>query len=152
MDPSSPTVLRTFHLLKTPDILCANDSLLSVCYSSVNRTRDSFATGFRRADLEKCQASELLRRCGHRWFVRARRGLRSPSFAPLSSANRRVRRATQCEPYRDLRERGFCNIISPRSDKHNQIWKSRCTPLLMEHPTRNRQRTQSSSNRPTSQQ
>jgi hypothetical protein len=26
MDPSSPPVMRTFHLLKTPDILCANVS------------------------------------------------------------------------------------------------------------------------------
>jgi hypothetical protein len=27
MDPSSPPVMRTFHLLKTPDILCANDTV-----------------------------------------------------------------------------------------------------------------------------
>jgi hypothetical protein len=26
MDPSSPPEKRTYHLLKTPDILCANDS------------------------------------------------------------------------------------------------------------------------------
>jgi hypothetical protein len=26
MAPSSPPVMRTFHLLKIPDILCANDS------------------------------------------------------------------------------------------------------------------------------
>jgi hypothetical protein len=26
MDPSSPPVMRTFHLLKTPDILLANDT------------------------------------------------------------------------------------------------------------------------------
>ena len=32
MDPSSPPVMRTFHLLKTPDILCANDNRLSGSY------------------------------------------------------------------------------------------------------------------------
>jgi hypothetical protein len=36
MDPSSPPVLRTFHLLKTPDILCANDNRLSGNYYLVN--------------------------------------------------------------------------------------------------------------------
>ena len=36
MDPSSPPVMRTFHLLKTPDILLANDNRLPVNYQSVN--------------------------------------------------------------------------------------------------------------------
>jgi hypothetical protein len=30
--------MRTFHLLKTPDILCANDSRLSVSYYLSNNT------------------------------------------------------------------------------------------------------------------
>jgi len=50
MVPSSPPAMRTFHLLKTPDILCANDSRLPVCYSSANRTRDSFGKLFRLCD------------------------------------------------------------------------------------------------------
>jgi hypothetical protein len=37
MDPSSPPVLRTFHLLKTPDILCANDNRQLGNYQLVNR-------------------------------------------------------------------------------------------------------------------
>src|ERR1035441_8243264 len=37
MAPSSPPDMRTFHLLKTPDILCANDSGQPGSYSSVNR-------------------------------------------------------------------------------------------------------------------
>src|ERR1017187_2878887 len=37
MDPSSPPVKRTLHLLKTPDILLANDSGQPGSYSSVNR-------------------------------------------------------------------------------------------------------------------
>src|ERR1039458_4043752 len=32
MDPSSPPVKRTLHLLKTPDILCANDNRPPVSY------------------------------------------------------------------------------------------------------------------------
>src|ERR1019366_4298495 len=36
MAPSSPPVMRTLHLLKTPDILCANDSRLPVSYIVVN--------------------------------------------------------------------------------------------------------------------
>jgi hypothetical protein len=36
MDPSSPPVMRTFHLLKTPDILLANDSRQTVSYPSFN--------------------------------------------------------------------------------------------------------------------
>ena len=36
MDPSSPPVKRTLHLLKTPDILLANDNGLPVSYLSVN--------------------------------------------------------------------------------------------------------------------
>src|ERR1017187_4577443 len=36
MDPSSPPVKRTLHLLKTPDILLANDSGQSGSYLSGN--------------------------------------------------------------------------------------------------------------------
>src|SRR5450631_4133033 len=36
MAPSSPPEKRTLHLLKTPDILCANDNRLSVSYSFAN--------------------------------------------------------------------------------------------------------------------
>jgi Pyridine nucleotide-disulphide oxidoreductase len=34
MAPSSPPEKRTFHLLKTPDILCANDTLVGSSYSA----------------------------------------------------------------------------------------------------------------------
>jgi hypothetical protein len=36
MAPSSPPEKRTLHLLKTPDILCANDNRLSVSDSLSN--------------------------------------------------------------------------------------------------------------------
>src|ERR1035441_6516292 len=36
MDPSSPPVKRTLHLLKTPDILLANDNRLLGNYSFIN--------------------------------------------------------------------------------------------------------------------
>src|ERR1035441_10101441 len=36
MAPSSPPVKRTLHLLKSPDILCANDSRQSVSYLAIN--------------------------------------------------------------------------------------------------------------------
>ena len=36
MDPSSPPVKRTLHLLKTPDILLANDSRLLGSYNFGN--------------------------------------------------------------------------------------------------------------------
>ena len=36
MAPSSPLAMRTLHLLKTPDILCANDKRLSVSYCLSN--------------------------------------------------------------------------------------------------------------------
>ena len=39
MVPSSPPAMRTFHLLKTPDILCANDSRRSGNYYSVHSGR-----------------------------------------------------------------------------------------------------------------
>jgi hypothetical protein len=39
MVPSSPPAMRTFHLLKTPDILCANDSRQSGHYYSVHSAR-----------------------------------------------------------------------------------------------------------------
>ena len=35
MDPSSPPAMRTFHLLKTPDILLANDNRQTGHYLSV---------------------------------------------------------------------------------------------------------------------
>src|SRR5260370_27326790 len=46
MVPSSPPAMRTFHLLKTPDILCANDNRLLVNYQLVNRliSTDGLAT------------------------------------------------------------------------------------------------------------
>ena len=37
MAPSSPLPMRTFHLLKTPDILCANDISPEGSYFAVNR-------------------------------------------------------------------------------------------------------------------
>src|ERR1017187_8569212 len=36
MAPSSPPDMRTLHLLRTPDILCANDTRQLVSYISVN--------------------------------------------------------------------------------------------------------------------
>jgi hypothetical protein len=36
MVPSSPPAMRTFHLLKTPDILCATDIRQAFSYSSLN--------------------------------------------------------------------------------------------------------------------
>jgi hypothetical protein len=40
MAPSSPPVMRTLHLLKTPDILCANDSRPPGNYFVVNIPRE----------------------------------------------------------------------------------------------------------------
>ncbi|SPE17520.1 hypothetical protein SBA5_1010003 [Candidatus Sulfotelmatomonas gaucii] len=48
MAPSSPPVMRTLHLLKTPDILCANDTdhPISYCLSNnwdwIDRVRSFF--------------------------------------------------------------------------------------------------------------
>lgn len=40
MVPSSPPAMRTLHLLKTPDILCANDSRPTVSYWLSNPAKD----------------------------------------------------------------------------------------------------------------
>src|ERR1019366_8581883 len=47
MAPSSPPVMRTLHLLRTPDILCANDNRPTGSYTSVNsfETAGSLCTG-----------------------------------------------------------------------------------------------------------
>ena len=37
MAPSSPPDMRTLHLLRTPDILCANDNRLPGSYSYINQ-------------------------------------------------------------------------------------------------------------------
>ena len=37
MAPSSPPDMRTLHLLKTPDILCADDNRFHMDYRRVNR-------------------------------------------------------------------------------------------------------------------
>jgi type I restriction enzyme, S subunit len=44
MDPSSPPAMRTFHLLKTPDILCANDTTTGKSYLVVNPPNAVFAS------------------------------------------------------------------------------------------------------------
>jgi hypothetical protein len=40
MAPSSPHAMRTYHLLRIPDILLANDNRLFVSYLPIN-TRDT---------------------------------------------------------------------------------------------------------------
>jgi len=45
MVPSSPLEKRTLHLLKTPDILCANDNRLSKSYYLSNAGNSLEDTG-----------------------------------------------------------------------------------------------------------
>src|ERR1035437_3453816 len=56
MAPSSPPDMRTLHLLRTPDILSANDSRQTVSYSTVN------IAGWESLDQVRNANSSLLRR------------------------------------------------------------------------------------------